>query len=280
MKGKTLFVSDLDGTLLGADSRLSADTVAMLNEALGKGALFSVATARTPSTVSILLKELNTNLPYIVMTGAGIWDPHSGDYLHKVTMPAEVAANVCDTIRSHRLPAFIYTLSGKVIDIYHYGPLSDLEKNFISERDASRFKRFYIPESGTSELPDPLDDVMLFYTMQPSALVESTYRDMLHVKGCNPIFYHDLFGMETGIMEIFSDKSSKANALQWLRRHTGAEKVVAFGDNINDIPMLRAADVAVAVENAVPEVKEIADIVIGKNTDNSVARFILQESTL
>lgn len=167
-----------------------------------------------------------------------------------------------------------------MIDIYHYGPLSELEKNFISERDESPFKRFHIPESGTSEISDPLCNVMLFYTMQPSALVEATYRDMLAVEGCNPVFYHDMFGMDTGIMEIFSDKASKANALQWLRRHTGAEKVVAFGDNINDIPMLRAADVAVAVENAVPEVKAIADIVIGKNTDNAVAQFILQESSL
>lgn len=59
-----------------------------------------------------------------------------------------------------------------------------------------------------------------------------------------------------------------------MKEKTGADRVVAFGDNLNDIPMLQAADVAVAVENALPEVKEIADIVIGPNTDDAVAEFI------
>ena len=53
-----------------------------------------------------------------------------------------------------------------------------------------------------------------------------------------------------------------------------ADRVVAFGDNINDLPMLRAADVAVAVGNALPEVKAAADIVICFNTEDSVARFV------
>ena len=51
---------------------------------------------------------------------------------------------------------------------------------------------------------------------------------------------------------------------------------MVFGDNLNDIPMLRCADVAVAVENAYPEVKQIAHVVIGPNSSDSVARWILE----
>ena len=50
-----------------------------------------------------------------------------------------------------------------------------------------------------------------------------------------------------------------------------------FGDNLNDLPMMAVADVAVAVDNALPQVKEAADIIIGPNTANSVARFIKQD---
>ena len=64
-----------------------------------------------------------------------------------------------------------------------------------------------------------------------------------------------------------------------LKAISGADRVVAFGDNINDIPMLREADVAVAVENAVPEVKRIADVIIGPNTTDAVPRFILSALT-
>ena len=60
-----------------------------------------------------------------------------------------------------------------------------------------------------------------------------------------------------------------------LARQLGADRIVAFGDNINDLPMMHEADLAVAVANARDKVKDAAHIVIGPNTDDSVARFIL-----
>ena len=58
----------------------------------------------------------------------------------------------------------------------------------------------------------------------------------------------------------------------------GADRTVAFGDNVNDLPMMREADVAVAVANAFPQVKESADVVIGPNTADSVALFIEKDT--
>lgn len=58
---------------------------------------------------------------------------------------------------------------------------------------------------------------------------------------------------------------------------TGARRIVVFGDNLNDLPMMRVADVAVAVGNALPAVKEEASIVTGPNTADSVARFIIDD---
>ncbi len=52
---------------------------------------------------------------------------------------------------------------------------------------------------------------------------------------------------------------------------------MAFGDNLNDIPMLQVADVAVAVDNALPETKAAADVVIGPNTADSVALYIEED---
>lgn len=58
---------------------------------------------------------------------------------------------------------------------------------------------------------------------------------------------------------------------------TGAERLVVFGDNLNDLPMLDIADVAVAVANAHEKVKERADIIIGCNNDDAVSHFIQQD---
>ena len=69
---------------------------------------------------------------------------------------------------------------------------------------------------------------------------------------------------------------SKAAAIKSLQRRIGADRLVVFGDNINDLSMLAIADEAVAVGNALPEVKEAAGRVISPNTDDSVAKFIQQ----
>lgn len=56
---KTLFVSDLDGTLMQPDATLSPVTVRLLNKAIDAGRLFSVATARTPATVVPIMERVN-----------------------------------------------------------------------------------------------------------------------------------------------------------------------------------------------------------------------------
>jgi hypothetical protein len=55
-----------------------------------------------------------------------------------------------------------------------------------------------------------------------------------------------------------------------------ADRLTVFGDNLNDLPMMAVADVAVAVENALPEVKKAADIVIGTNQSDAVALYLEQ----
>ncbi len=272
---KTLFITDLDGTLLADDSKVSKKSVEMLNEAIAKGAMISVATARTPSTVGLLLKDVNINLPLIVMTGAALWNPATRLFSKAVYMKKESASAIISILRKHQLPCFVYCLREDKIHIYHMGPLSEVERDFMSERSDSEYKIFHIPENGYSDIPEDLNDVSLFFSVQPTSKVFSAYNEIKDSVDCNPIAYHDLRGKEFANLEIFAPGASKAEALKLLKKISGAERIVAFGDNMNDIPMLREADVAVAVENAVPDVKRMADIIIGPNTSDSVASFIL-----
>lgn len=273
----TLYVSDLDGTLLGADSRVSAASERMLNEAIAGGALFSIATARTPATVASLMQGIDASLPFVVMTGATLWDMRSGRYSHTHYLPETEARKVVDIYRRCGFSSFIYTLRRGMIEIYHTGPLSADEERFMQERIDSPFKRFFIPADGCSKLPEPLDHVVLFYGMRPNLLAMKAHSAVADAVDCSPLCYHDIYGPEIAVAEVFAKESTKANGISELAREAGARRIVAFGDNINDIPMLRRADVAVAVANAVDEVKEVADIIIGPNTDDAVARFILDD---
>ncbi len=277
MRSDTLYVSDLDGTLLGADSKLSPGSISMLQQAIGEGALFTVATARTPATVSTLLQDVPLQLPAIVMTGAALWDRASETYLQPHFIAPEAVAKVIEIYDRLNFPAFIYTLSRGVIHIYHMGAMSPLEQDFIDARCGNPYKAIHVGADPRSELPHILANTLLFYAMQPSAAAREAWEEVSRVEGLNPIFYHDIFGPETGILEVFSSASSKAAAIAEVKRLTGAKRVVVFGDNRNDLAMMRAADVAVAVENAIQEVKDAADVIIGPNTSDSVARWILTD---
>ena len=274
---KTLYVSDLDGTLLQPDARLSEATLQMLNEAISKGALFTIATARTPATVAPIVKDLNLSIPCVVMTGTALWDKKSNRYSDVHYIGDKTAHELVSIYRDLKYPTFLYTLRNDMINIYHLGPMSEIERVFMEERRDNPYKKFHVGAEGDSVLPDYLGDTILFYGIQPDTLSQTTFLKTSTVKGARAQKYYDFYGPEIGILEAFSPLSTKAEAIRRLAAKTGAERIVAFGDNLNDLPMLELADLGVAMENGVDEVKNAADLIIGPNTADSVARFILQD---
>lgn len=273
---RTLYVSDLDGTLMQPDATLSPITVRLVNESIARGALFSVATARTPATVVPILRHVDMRLPAIVITGAAMFDVKTRHYSHIRRMAPEVYRRLVDIYRESDTSTYLFTLGDDdMIDIYHLcGGLTEIQRQFYEERIYSPFKRFHLSADGADTLPAVDDKTILFYTMLPDVKAASTFSLIKDLEGVKPQYYHDIYGPETGILEAFAADATKANAVVKLAGETGADRIVCFGDNINDLPMMRVADVAVAVSNALPEVKEAADIVIGSNIEDSVARFI------
>lgn len=272
----TLYISDLDGTLLGADSEISPESRRLLGEAIEAGASFTIATARTPATVEPLLKGVDLKLPAIVMTGAALWTPASEKYEDVRFIPPHTVRDLLHIYEEGKLPTFVYFLRDNHIYIRHLGPLSPQEEEFRLRREGNRFKTFHLAgEKGESASDIAVDDVILLFAMQEKEPVERVAR-RIECAGldCNVLHYHDTYGPESELMEVFGPGATKGEAIERLRRLTGAKRIVVFGDNVNDLPMMAAADCSVAVENAVEPLRSRADIVIGPNTSDSVARFI------
>jgi len=91
---RTLYVSDLDGTLLSADSSISPTSVHLLNEAVAAGALFTYATARSFSSSSRVTKGLHLSIPVITYGGTITADPHDGTPRHVQLLDETVVRSV------------------------------------------------------------------------------------------------------------------------------------------------------------------------------------------
>ena len=269
----TLYVSDLDGTLLNTQGVVSDNSSRILSRLTEEGALVTVATARTPATVEPLLSRVSTVLPAIVMTGAALWDRQSLSYIEPRFIPVEVCASILDTCLRHRVNPFVYTLgSGSFMTVYHNGPMQQCDRDFVAQRVNLPLKRFVLDASGVSDAPQ--QGTILFFAMGPVKSIFALADELRATVDCSVSSYIDIFGKDTGILEVFCTGVSKAEAVSRLACKAGADRVVVFGDNLNDLPMMKVADIAVAVGNALDPVKDAADVVIGGNDDDSVARFI------
>ena len=102
-------------------------------------------------------------------------------------------------------------------------------------------------------------------------------RELAAIDGLTSVLYKDTYS-DAWLIEAFSSKASKPSGAEWIQKCTGAKHMVAFGDNLNDLPLFAAADESYAVSNAHERVRATATGVIASNAENAVVRF-LQENT-
>ena len=278
MAGRTLYITDLDGTLLSADSRISPRSTEIINELSDRGALITVATARTPATVVPLLAQTRMRPPAIVMTGCALWDRRADAFTDAHFLPGADVSAAISACAAQGVHPFVYVMApdGRTLDVYHAATgLNRAERSFYEERMRLPLKRFHL---GTPAPPRALRTGMLFYAMGPAEGICRAAEAMRACTGSEICCYPDVFNPEVYNLEMFPPGVTKAAAVLRLKERLGADRLVVFGDSMNDLPMFAVADLAVAVGNALPGVKAAAGIVIEPNYTDSVARFIAADA--
>ena len=109
---KTLYVSDLDGTLLNSNIELSDYTVRTINSLIEKGMNFTFATARSLNSSRGITNNLKLNLPVIVYNGAFIMDKESGRIISSTTFTDIEKRFVIEKIKKHKLSPLVYSFIG------------------------------------------------------------------------------------------------------------------------------------------------------------------------
>lgn len=268
---KTLYISDLDGTLLQPNVELSRRTIDILNECIGQGMLFSVATARSIASVKPILKEVNITVPVILMNGVCIYDLTKNEYIKVETLPQNSITKLMEVIREFNLKGFAYTIKNGVMSTFYEDLNTPALKNFYQERVDLYQKRFTQIDAFADLSEEPLIYFSLLDHYEKLVQIHNTIKG---IPDLNCVFYKDNYSPDLWYLETYNKTASKFHGVHYLRSYLKLEHIVCFGDNHNDLPLFEASDHRIAVGNAVTDLKAKADQIIGCNYEDGVALWL------
>ena len=268
-----MIVIDLDGTLLSPAGQVTPRVKDAIHRALGAGLLVCFATGRNWTESKDILDALNHYPTAVFVGGAMVVDTHQQVTLHRTTMESELAAQACRLLEESGHAAMALQDLGEAGVEYLIAesvPLNAATQAWMNVTNAQVTRLPTLadhPHDRTIRLgicapPDEVRDVK-------QALEERFGSRIL----CQNLMV-PTYGVE--VLEIFDPAVNKwEGILHIARRHKiEPDQIVAIGDDVNDLPMIRSAGLGVAMGNARPEVRAAAARVIGSNRDDGLADFL------
>ncbi|GIF11460.1 HAD family hydrolase [Actinoplanes teichomyceticus] len=252
-----LVATDIDGTLIDDDRRLSPRTIEVL------GALpvpVVLVTGRPLRWLEQLYDQLPAPLPAVCANGAVIYDPHTDEVLRTEPLSSELLVDVTRRLRD-AVPDM--SLAVEIDDgrAFRHEPTWPLRwtdpRVRVIGTPADLTSAPAVKLLARSATADP-DDFLELVSKALGGVAEATRSS------------------SSALVEISAAGVTKAAGLAWFcdRERVTASQVIAFGDMPNDIPMLTWAGHAVAMGNAHPAVRAVADDVTGTNEADGVAVYL------
>ena len=267
---KTLYVSDLDGTLLSPEPAITERTADIINSLTAKGMNFTFATARSIYSAIPITSKLDINVPCILMNGVSIYDIAAESYIKNEFIPTDASAEILRAFERHGIRCFMYRIDGGTLTCYYSELTTKVMRSFAEVRK-HEYKKPFVQVPRLADCADC--HTVYFTTTGPHDELYPLKCEIEQISGVSHAFYLDVYNGEW-YLEVFSSQASKSNGIRALRERYGFDEVVAFGDNLNDLSLFEAADVRIAVGNTKEELTAAADIVIGTNADNGVAEWL------
>ena len=263
---------DLDDTLLRSDLAVSDYTVDVLHRAAEQGIIILPASGRTRDSMFPTVQRIGCAEAFISCNGADVWglrpvsagsSPLSGDdcpllmqellpvaLAHEVTRFAADRGVYCQTYSPSR---FFFSINNEYAVSYAHS--SSLEGEYVGDL--------------TAFIQRPVTKLLMMDTPERIAALYEEAKDLFAGRAsltCSKPYF----------LECNPLKATKGNALKWCAEHFGfgMDELLTFGDSLNDVSMLEAADVGVAMGNAREDVKRMGFPVCLTNDEDGVARYI------
>ncbi len=263
----TLYLSDLDGTLLHPDQRISRFSCESINQLIREGMLFSYATARSIHTASKATAGLDARLPLIVYNGAFIVDPATHQPIHTNLFSAGEAAHILAALLGAGISPIVYCLEDKERMVYNQGRINQGTRDFLETRKGDLRNH---PAQSDALLSRA--GTFYFTCIDEMEKLVPLYEAFREDFTC--MFSRDIYS-DTQWLEIIPLAATKANAARHLAKLLHCDRIVAFGDSTNDLPLFDAADTGYAVANAAASLKAKTTEIIASNHEDGVAHWLL-----
>ncbi len=251
-----LLLFDLDGTLLRSDKTISENTLEVLEKCRENGILIGVSTSRSEKNCLIFIPKLR---PDIIISSGGALLKYHDRYIHKAEFSIEETNRMIALARGICRADVEITIDTLHEHYWNY----KIDPNKV---DASWGESKYTDFEDFQEQALKLC-VEIFDGAKAAQLAEK-------LPNCDCVKFSD------GEWYKFTKKTAtKESAIINLCEKCGisVDSIIAFGDDLVDIGMLKLCGKGVAMGNALDEVKAAADVVIGSNDEEGIAEYLKRE---
>ncbi|RMF93713.1 MAG: Cof-type HAD-IIB family hydrolase [Planctomycetota bacterium] len=264
---------DVDGTLVNSNDELTPATQAALRRAAAHGITVVIATGRRYSRTIHLVEPLGIDVPLVTASGALIKSPATHETFFRADFGEELLGQMTRFIAAE---GFIPILLGDTFEQgfdYYHPPI---------ERPNPPLEEYLRLNPGCGRtVPDllhrPPSDVFGAFAMGTQAEMLEL-QDRLQRTFPGALSTHVLRSPRyTGYFcEIAPGGVTKWSGIRKLAAREGIadETICAVGDDVNDIPMIRAAGLGVAMGNALPEVQAVADRIAPGHDEDGLSTVV------
>ena len=262
---------DLDGTLTDRAGRLTPRTRGVLEALMARRVRIMIATGRSVSSTLLALEGFVPNAPMVCYNGAVLCDPATGRWIESRTFPAVLAAGLVEEAARAALDLFVYagdlryTLPSRGAEHRRLAALLPDVRGVAASGD--------LPREGVNRVSFMGEDAPVCAAM---ARLGGRYGAALYMEAFPAGIIPGFDGFANRFCDIQPGCAGKAEGIRYLREACGIppERVIAVGDQTNDLTMLRAAGLPVAVANATPDVRAAAARTIGPHDREGVSEFL------
>lgn len=251
---------DLDDTLLRDDLSISPYTLEVFRRLADRGFFFIADSGRTQFSMKPHVEKIGCVSLYIACNGAEIYDGATHELLHAENYSMEMAHEIADFAAEYDAYAQAYDGAHFYFNQYsvyteRYARTSSLSGVYVGD-----LRKF---------IKEPRNKILMMAEPEQIAVMLEAARKRFDGRV-------SITCSKPWLMEFNPLRATKGIALEFAAQHLGITvgDIAAFGDSLNDIPMLTAAGRSVAVANAWKEVREISDEVCGSNNEDGVARWL------